>query len=102
MYDFSLSRVKCHKTLIDLPSNVLKIRREMTIETYRLAFTANGKPDTSFGIEIKLVTVKCFTVDELLIRLKTPHRDTSFDHGHLLTDVNDFSAYMASRLNCDV
>ena len=39
---------------------------------------------------------------ELLLRINTPHTDKSFDHRHLLTDVNDFSAYMASRLNCGV
>ena len=40
-----------------------------------------------------------FYLYELLITLKTAHRDKSFDHRHLLTDVNDFSTYMASRLN---
>ena len=43
-----------------------------------------------------------FYLYELLRTLKTPHRDKSFDHRPLLTDVNDFSAYMASRLNCRV
>ena len=39
---------------------------------------------------------------ELLIRLKTAHGDKSFDHRRLLTDINDFCAYMASRLGCGV
>ena len=41
-----------------------------------------------------------FYLYELLITLtKTAHRDKSFDHRHLLTDANDFTAFMASRLN---
>ena len=43
-----------------------------------------------------------FYLCELLITLKTADRDESLDHRHLLTDANDFSAYIASRLNCGV
>ena len=38
----------------------------------------------------------------LLIRINTLHIDRSFGHRQLLTDVNYFPAYMASRLNCGV
>ena len=43
-----------------------------------------------------------FYLYELLIRINTLHIDRSFDDRHLLTDVNYFPAYMASRLNCGV
>ena len=43
-----------------------------------------------------------FYLYELLIRINTLHIDRSFDHRHLLTDVNYFPADMASRLNCGV
>ena len=71
------------------------------IETFRLAFTANGKPERRpLGVEIKPGDV--LAIYELLIRINTLHIDKSSDHRHLLTAVNDFSAYTASRLNCGV
>ena len=62
-----------------------------------MAFTANGEPETR-----EMFDREMFYQNELLIRINTLHIDRSFDHRHLLTDVNYFPAYMALRLNCGV
>ena len=74
----------------------------MVLETFSLAFTANGKPETRPFNRNKTSNREMFYLYELLIRINTLHIDRWFDHRHLLTDVNYFPAYMASRLNCGV